>query len=178
MKAIFTTLFFLSLLISNVSAQNQANFFDSTIYIYGKILNLPKTASSKCVVQLLDDQGLLAEQKLRPGRKTFDFELHRQSNYVIRILQEGRQPKIMVVNTVMPKGASGIFDFAFNVNMQTLDEAQELTTYAIELPVALIRYDLLAETFVYDLSFATQARLALYRHKNHLTTESLVMITE
>lgn len=173
MKPILLVFACVSLFFSGM-AQEAPNVFDSTIFVSGKILNISKNSSDKCLVELSDESGVISSKYLPGGKHSFDFELRKNANYTIRITKEGYLPKVLTVNTVLPKNASGVFDFAFNVQLLSVDQGQYISPEVLNRPVALIRYDLLAESFVYDLSFATLMKMKSY---SQLSVKVPVLLT-
>lgn len=174
MKQIVAIVFCLLALIFQGHAQSEINFVDTTVYINGKILSLPGSSSEKYLVELSDEKGVLNHYTLSKGKRTFRFELKRYHTYTLRIEGDGYLTKILTLNTDMPANSSGNFAISFNIRLQSLKEAVSLSPKVRELPVALIRYDLLAETFVYDLSYATQIKMEIYKRPS--TEPALVLV--
>lgn len=174
MKQIVAIVFCLLALIFQGHAQSEINFVDTTVYINGKILSLPGSSSEKYLIELSDEQGVLNQYSLSKGKRTFRFELKRYHTYTLRIEGDGYLAKIMTLNTDMPANSGGNFAIRFNIRLQSLKEAVSFSPKVRELPVALIRYDLLAETFVYDLSYATQIKMETY--KRPITEPAIVLV--
>ena len=162
----------------SATAQEGINAFDSTILISGKILNVTRNANEKCQVDLLDESGTIKSLSLRNGKKNFEFELRRNTSYTIHIAQEGSMTKVLTVNTILPSNVKGVYDFAFNIQLISSEQGKSIAPDARSLSVALIRYDLLTESFVYDLSYATSVKMKSYRRGNGLKNPELLTINE
>jgi len=177
MKRILIILLTFTSLVS-ATAQEGINAFDSTILISGKILNVTRNANEKCLVELLDESGNIKSLTLRNGKKSFAFDLHRNTSYTIHIAQEGSLTKILTVNTVLPPNVKGVYDFSFNIQLISSEQGKSIALEARNLSVALIRYDLLIETFVYDLSYATSVKMKSYRRGTSVKSPELLTINE
>lgn len=172
-------------LVAILSLNSMANLFAGTkqgdvdtvicLTVKGKVLNALAGYDAKCKVELLNNAEVIQTVLLQQGKRTFNFQLNKNKSYTIRITKEGYISKLVAINTTLPIDLSDLSEFAFNTELLSIEEAQNLKQGILTIPVAFIRFDLLTETFVYDLNYATQVKIDLYTNQDSQKSSEFIL---
>lgn len=173
MKNTFTLLLVAILAVVSVKAQNDDPYVLDSLHcliVKGKVLNAAEGADRTCKVEIIDSKGGVATILLANGRRNFEVKLQKNESFIIKISKEGYVSKRIAINTGISVQLTDLTEFAFNTELVSLNDAQGLKNSVTAVPVAFIRFDLLTDSFIYDLDYATQVKVDMYC--NHDTSKS------
>jgi len=128
----------------------------------GKIINALEGETKQCKVELLNADGVVDSMFLNKTNKFFKFKLTRDTYYAIRVTKKGYVTKLISINTSFPADVVDICEFAFNTELISEKESENLNKDALDFPIAIIHFDDKTEQFTYNKEYTLNIKREIY----------------
>jgi len=126
------------------------------LQIEGVVLNASDEPDQNCTVELLCSSNLVKSVLLKDGKNKFKFILKKNLNYIIRISQKNRIPKLISIDTKMHKDPYGMKYFLFETKLKETYDPAKSNLDPQDPPIAIIYYDGSKDNFVHDKEYSSK----------------------
>ena len=131
---------------------------DVCLEINGKIANAAEGSDETCLVELFTANTLVSWATLKDGKKSFRFALKKNSVYTIRISKRGYISRLVCIDTKTPLDPEDMYSFSFETKLIKTEEAEKLNKEFLDLPIALIYYEIKNDCFIYDKEYTSRIK--------------------
>ena len=139
----------------------KGNDTSSCLQISGKILKI-KTSASNSYTVVLFCENIVVDAKVIKGNNVFKFNLKKNGLYTVRILKDGYVPRSVCVDTKLAEEHVGFYKFHFDTELIEESEAAILNKEALQVPIALISYDVKKHWFNYNAAYTREVKKNIY----------------
>ena len=158
---------FLSLNVLAQSRDTIAHIFHDSLLcleINGKITNINNADNNRYKAVLIH-YNTPVDSSVVKGNKSFRFRLVKDAYYAIKIYKEGYAPKLISINTHIPK--ENIDDEAFRLDIKTElipeKEFNSLNEEAKDFPIAIVMYIKSKNGFSHNEKYTYNIKKTLYQ---------------
>ena len=176
-STLMTLLILLSLLIISLRSAAMARpVYDSLscLEIEGKVLLSDEPQNRECTIELISQYGQVDTIQMKDYHRKFRFVLSVNTTYAIRISKKGYLTKLISVNTDMPGDLERLHRFTFETPLLKEEALVHLNREAVDLPIAIIRYDEQNDCFSYDKDYTETVKKVLRRSNSFEKKSSLI----
>ncbi len=137
------------------------------LVIEGQVLNAGLKGASGVTIELSSGGQTLSTQYLsKPGKK-FRLKLAKNRHYMLKLSQTGYIDKLISINTQLPEFFDDEYLFGFQTSLISKKESESLNSEILELPVALISWDMKRKLFYYDKNYSESIKREMVVQHGH-----------
>lgn len=163
---IIKKILFTSTLILNTILSAQKNNTDSIVCleITGKILGVGNKSEDTYKCELIYYNTVEKKENINV-KKTFTYNLKKNSIYTIRISKEGYITKLISIYTKVPDVHNELYKLEFETDLFPEHKSKKLDSDAIDFPITIIYYDEKANWFYFNEEYTSNIKRQLHNIK-------------